>query len=388
MLVPATIEEDEMRTYTRASDSRGRPVPGIYVRDGRYAAGAKVDGRWMLHTLDAETLTEARRERESWVTGLREGRIPTPDRATFAEVFADWQDARPKLSERTRKHERHVAGKRLGSLLDRRVQTVTSTEIAAVLREQRQRYAPYSCAQTFRLLGGTFAHATRRGVITRDPMAGLASSERPEKRAKRDIARLDAVPLDRLVAAGDSERWRAAFGLAGYAGLRLGEIRGLRWQDIDLDAATIKVHRSLLPDGTEKATKTEAGERSVPLLPSLRRLIVAWKLRAPHSRPDDLVIGTADGGPVQERTVGRAFARAKKTAGLDGLDQRLSVHALRHSFASMLATDLNLAPTTLAQLIGHADAGFTLRVYARDARDTATVVADVLDRAAAAGIGG
>jgi integrase len=387
MISPATYEEDEMRTMTRASDSRGRPVSGIYVRDGRFIGGAKIEGRWTLHTLDAETLTEARRERESWVTGLREGRIPTPARATFDDVFTDWQEARPKLSERTRKHERHVAEKRLGLLLDRRVQTVTSTEIAAVLREQAKRYAPYSCAQTFRLLSGTFAHATRRGVITRDPMAGLATSERPEKRAKRDIARLDAEPLNRLVAAADSERWRAAFGLAGYAGLRLGELRGLRWDDVDLEAATITVRRSLLPDGTEKATKTEAGERSVPLLPSLRRLLVAWKLRAPYSRPDDLVIGTADGGPVQERTVGRAFARAKTAAGLDGLDERLSVHALRHSFASMLATDLNLAPTTLAQLIGHADAGFTLRVYARDARDTATVVEDVLKRAASAGVG-
>ena len=387
MLVPATHEEDEMRTYTRASDSRGRPVPGIYVRDGRFIGGAKVDGRWLMHTLDAETLTDARRERESWVTGLREGRIPTPARATFADVFSDWQEARPKLSERTRKHERHVAEKRLGALLERRIQSVTATELGTILREQRERYAPYSCAQTFRLLSGTFAHALRRGVISRNPMAGLADSERPEKVAKREIARLDAEPLDRLVAAADSERWRAAFGLAAYAGLRLGEVRGLRWEDIDLDARTVTVRRSLLPDGTEKATKTDAGERTIPLLPSLRRLIVAWKLRAPYSRPDDLVIGTADGLPVQERTVNRAFDRAKTSAGLDGLDERLSMHALRHSFASMLATNLELPPTTLAQLIGHADAGFTLRVYARDARDTATVVSDVLARAASAGVG-
>src|SRR5262249_31336454 len=104
-------------------------------------------------------------------------------------------------------------------------------------------------------------------------------------------------------------------------------------------------------------------------------------------RPDDLVIGTADGTPVQEVTVRRAFDRAKTSAGLDELDERLSMHALRHSFASMLATDLELPPTTLAQLIGHADAGFTLRVYARDARDTVTVVADVLERARSAGVG-
>jgi hypothetical protein len=55
---------------------------------------------------------------------------------------------------------------------------------------------------------------------------------------------------------------------------------------------------------------------------------------------------------------------------------RLSWHWLRHSFASMLATDLALPATTLAELIGHADAGFTFRVYARDGRDSAEVVKD------------
>jgi integrase len=46
--------------------------------------------------------------------------------------------------------------------------------------------------------------------------------------------------------------------------------------------------------------------------------------------------------------------KAKESAGLDALEERLSIHALRHSFATLLATDL-VAPTTLAQLIGHAD---------------------------------
>jgi len=53
----------------------------------------------------------------------------------------------------------------------------------------------------------------------------------------------------------------------------------------------------------------------------------------------------------------------------------------------MLATDLELPATTLARLTGHADAGFTLRVYARDARDDAALVEDVIGRAAIAGLG-
>ena len=59
---------------------------------------------------------------------------------------------------------------------------------------------------------------------------------------------------------------------------------------------------------------------------------------------------------------------------------------LRHSFASLL-NHLELPATTLARLTGHADAGFTLRVYARDSRDEAAVVKEVVGRAEAAGIG-
>lgn len=59
-----------------------------------------------------------------------------------------------------------------------------------------------------------------------------------------------------------------------------------------------------------------------------------------------------------------------------------------HEARGMLATDLELPATTLALLTGHADASFTLKVYARDGRDETTVVEDVLARASGAGIGG
>jgi integrase len=199
---------------------------------------------------------------------------------------------------------------------------------------------------------------------------------------------LDAETIARLVAAGSSNRWRAALGLAGYAGLRLGEIRALTWADVDLDGGTLSVCCSMLRDGSAaKAPKTDAGVRTVPLLPALRRLLVAWKLPAPHARPHDLVIGTADGKPVAERNLRRALDDAKKEAGLDSTEERLSWHSLRHSFASLLATDLELPATTLAELVGHTDAAFTLRVYARDGRDDAAIVEDVLARAREAGVG-
>jgi integrase len=143
----------------------------------------------------------------------------------------------------------------------------------------------------------------------------------------------------------------------------------------------------MLPDGSLKPPKTEAGTRTVPIVPALRRLLVAWRLRSPHTRPEDPVICTADGGPVQERNLRRALDDAKESAGLEGTEGRLSMHSLRHSWASALATG-GLAATTLARVTGHSDPGFTYRVYARDGRDEAVLVADVLARAESAGFGG
>src|SRR5262245_47815394 len=123
------------------------------------------------------------------------------------------------------------------------------------------------------------------------------------------------------------------------------------------------------------------------MLPKLRRLLVAWKLRSPQTRPTDLVICTADGGHVLKGNLRRSLEAAKTAAKIDAGDARLSWHSLRHSFASRLATDLELPATTLAEIIGHSDPGFTLRVYARDGPDEATVISDVLARAAGAKAG-
>lgn len=385
--MPTTYKEDDMQgKRTRARDSRGRPVPGIYQRDGRFLAGYKLDGRWTMKTLDAETLTEARRERASMLAGLREGRIAAPAAATFADVFAEHQEAR-KLSDRTRAHERHLLDRHLDDFKRRRVQEITASEIARRLRELGDTYSPWTCVAVYRILAGTFALAVRRGVVTRNPIDGLAPSERPKQRNAKRVAVLDAATIARLVASSPSKRWKAAVGLGGYAGLRLGEIRALRWADVDRKGGTITVTRSMLPDGTPKAPKTEAGARTVPMLPALRRLLVDWQVRSPHAQPHDLVIATADGKPVAERNLRRALDDAKEKAGLDSLEERLSWHSLRHSFASLLATDLELPATTLARLTGHSDAGFTLRVYAKDRRDEAAVVSDVLARASAAKVG-
>jgi integrase len=260
---------------THAVDSRGRRVRGLYVRDGKFEAGFSCPqtGRWRMLVLDAQSLTEARRERESVLAGLREGRLAAPASVTFGHLFAEYQDAR-NLSERTRHHEQHLLRRHLDAFRARKAQDVTAVEIARLLRGLRGKYSSWTCLAVYRIIRGSFAIGVRRGIVTRSPIDGLAPSEIPKQQNARRIAVLDSQTLDRLIAAGSSERWRAALALGGYGGLRLGEIRGMQWQDIDLDAGIVHVRRSLTPDGTPKQPKTAAGVRGVPLLPALRRSLV------------------------------------------------------------------------------------------------------------------
>jgi integrase len=284
-------------------------------------------------------------------------------------MFSQWQDAR-NLSERTREYEQYVLDNHLPTLKGRKLQDISASDVARVLRSMRDSYSPWTCSAVYKVIRGTFGLALRRGIITRNPMDGLAPSERPKQRNAKKIAVLSGTDMEKLIGSASTPRWKAAIGLAGYAGLRLGEVRGLRWGDVDLDANTISISRSLLPDGTPKAPKSAAGVRTVPLLPALRRLLVAWKLKAPRTDSEHYVICTHHGSPVQQRNLRRSLDQAKEAAGLDSAEERLSWHSLRHSFASMLATDLELPATTLARIVGHADAGFSALLPHRSADET------------------
>ena len=244
------------------------------------------------------------------------------------------------------------------------MQAVTASDIARLLRRMRDDgLSGWTASAVFRIVKGVFGLAQRRGIVTSNPCDGLTSAERPKQKNKQKIERLDSATTSKLIAAASTERWKAGLGLAGLGGLRLGEVRGLQWGDIDLAGNTISVRRSLLPDGTAKATKTEAGERTVALFPELRRLLVAWKVKSPFTDREDYVLCTAVArpGPAAKRTAragegeGRGRARLPRRqallaqpAPLGGLDL---AHRVRDSGHDRERDDGSREPVLHARLL-------------------------------------
>jgi integrase len=135
---------------------------------------------------------------------------------------------------------------------------------------------------------------------------------------------------------------RALLATLTFAGLRISEALALRWEHIDLASERLHV----------AASKTEAGVRTVDLLPALRDKLASHRAQARATARGDLVFRSQTGGPLADGNVcRRILAPARDMAdaeldrrGLAPMPERLGAHALRHTYASLLVA-LGESPT-------------------------------------------
>lgn len=158
----------------------------------------------------------------------------------------------------------------------------------------------------------------------------------------------------KFLAATRETRWGLLWWLTLMTGLRLGEIRGLQWTDIDWTAKTVTVHRTLDRKNQPGPPKTAKGHRTLVLDDGTMEF-----LRERHqSAAADWVIATKNGTPVGDRNVGRAFQRAIEKVGVPDIP----FHSLRHTNGSLLAEG-GEDDRIIADRLGHTQISFTKQVY-------------------------
>jgi integrase len=229
-----------------------------------------------------------------------------------------------------------------------------------------------------RSVGGQLVEwALRRDLVGRNVFRHAelpdGAARTPEKRS------LTPEQAERLIEAVESERNGAMYLLGLSVGLRPGELLGLTWEDIDLDAGVVHVRRALRlgEHGPEIAstlkTNTTKAYRSIRLAPpvvaALRRHRVdqaterltlgeAWGQRGDGSRWPDLVFTTTLGTPIRPENLRRSFAAITKAA----LGERWTPNELRHSAASLLSA-AGVRLEQIADVLGHVNTRMTGGVY-------------------------
>jgi integrase len=290
--------------------------------------------------LDSPTRLTVRNAGEQLLSGMRTGAVRTKSGGEYAgSVIASYESS-------LQSHLYPLVGARqLADLKRHDIQQVVE-HLNSIGK------SPSTINNTLNPLRVMYRHAIRRGEISENPTLNL---ELPAIRGRRDRV-ATPIEISQLIAAIDSKRDRLYWGIAFYAGLRVGEILALTWGDVDTE---ITVRRSWC-DKTRafKEPKTRAGVREVPIIGPLRALLTEYATEVEIPDTNNLLFATANGTPLDQR---RFQARADATWQAAGLP-RYTAHECRHTMASVFAAS-NVPIADLCIYMGHATISITMDRY-------------------------
>jgi integrase len=228
--------------------------------------------------------------------------------------------------------------------------------------------APGTIRNTLNPLQAIYRHAIRRKLLAVNPTANL---DLPKSRGRREriASAAEAVRLLEALPAAERALWATAF----YAGLRRGELRALRWSDVDLGRSEIAVQRSWDQYEGSIDPKSETSARTIPILAVLRDYLVELKIDTGREG-SELVFGRTPTEAFVASTVRNRARRAWKQANdrerkaaereerKPDLLEPITLHECRHTFASLLI-DANVNAKALSTFMGHSTIEMTYNQY-------------------------
>ena len=217
------------------------------------------------------------------------------------------------------------------------------------------------------VLSRALAQAVKWNLIARNPVDAI---DLP-KASRPPVKTFNEAEARALLAAVKGDAAEPAYMLALLCGLRRGELLALKWADLDFDAGTLAIHRSLERIGSRLEfvePKSLSGRRVLPMPQPVLKALKAHRARqsavrlslGPAYEDHGLIFPNSIGRSLEPRAFNRQFKRALARAGLSSM---LRLHDCRHFAATaMIADGADLR--TVAGLLGHADPSLTVRTYA------------------------
>lgn len=257
---------------------------------------------------------------------------------------------------------------------DRQPSEISGADVTAWYRSMDA--TPTQQANAYGLLKSILKDAVEDGLIATNPCRVKAGGQ---KSRAREIEVLRVQQLTSYLAAVPEAR-RVPLLLAGWCGLRSGEVRALRVRDLDLDAGVVRVRQAVVRLKGRLLIgppKTAAGVRDVTIPPHLLPALREWLRRQPRHARDALLFPAGDGvSPLNDSVLREAHDKGKAAIGVPGL----TIHGLRHTSAT-LAAQLGATLAELQARIGHSTPNMAMR-YQHVAADRDAQLAQRMSRLA------
>jgi integrase len=350
------------------TEKRQRVERGLYLAGRTYLTCATPQGsrdaRWK--TIGDVGLMEARRERDTWAVEVRSGGVPAvgAGRETVKQVAEAWLTHIERLVDigelRPRTLESYRTGVNIHLLPgygSRRIRSIGTEDLVEWHRRQRGAGASaWSIRARWMAVRGVLAYAARYDFIPVSPADKLLPRERPSAGEPRQRF-LSRDEMDKLLERGGDAHAMISTGL--FTGLRVMEVLGLQWGDIDFNGSEIHARYQLSRQGERVKLKTKAARRDIVLMDALAKLLRRRRLTERFSADDDFVFQCST--PRRPLTYKGALAAFRAAADAAMLTD-VTPHALRHTFASILIAQ-GRDVQFVARQLGHTKTSTTWDTY-------------------------
>lgn len=360
-----------------AGDRRDKSTGSLFFESssnrwvGLLDLGIDASGKRRRRRVSALTRPEARRKLDALRRAADAGMPVTPGSLTFGEVLTTWLEevlpARSGVkSSNTADNYRWAIEKHLKPALGaRRLRELTPDDVESLLRDRAAAgMAKNSITRIRSVAVMALRYAQRRDLVGRN-VAELA--EMPaDARAAAEGRSLTVDQAGKLLEAVEDDRLRGLVITGLMLGLRPGELLGLSWRDVDLEAGVLHVRQSCKrerdKDGRERLVlgepKTAKSRRSIALPAPVRAAMQRHRAQQATERlaagplwvDHGLVFTTERGGPIDPSNLRKAFSRLTRAAGLG----KWHPNELRHSAASLLSA-AGVPQELVADVLGHVD---------------------------------
>jgi integrase len=321
------------RVRIRRGDGQEDPPHVLEPERGSGVATGAVR-RGELRSSKRQTFAEAA---ESWLEGAKSGEILNRDRRVY----------KPSV---IRGYEQALRDYLLPVLGRRRLADITRRDLQTLADNLRGRgLSPSTVRNAFLPARAIYRRAIRDGDVSVNPTTDLelepvTGRREVETDVEEVLGFLEVLPDD----------LRALHATAFFGGLRRGELRGLRWEDVDLANGVIHVRRGWDDKDGAIDPKTRKGTRDAPIIPRLRETLVEHKLRSNWSGDEDLVFPSGRGNPFTSSNVGKRVRRIAKENGV----RYFSLHPARHVYISFMH-EAGFSLERIGDYVGHSSAYMT-----------------------------